>query len=403
MTRIHVRKARRTSVCPLCRAPIMTGQQISDGSARGWVHVRCLITEQGSHMTGEIDHLFSATASTFSFGEVGHDPPVHAVAGPWKGPAVTSRADASNVSLCGKKLSRTRKKQPDPHDLCRKCEGIMSNTPAPTAKPVTTPAPDPTTAQDYEVLVVPLGLLFVDRAAPGLQRPLQEAWANKIARKFSWARFNENPPKVSSRPDGRYHIMDGQHQTEAARISGHGPETLIRVHVWRNLDYKQESELFGHTNRDRHTVRALDLFAAEVTSGDPEAVALELLLNHYGWKAGSAGREGNFASVTTLRRLYKKQRGPEICDRVVATITGAWGHDPDGANRTVVSALGAFYQKYPDAQVDRLAHVLHRKPIVEIHKWPHGGSGWLGVAVTWLQQWYDNGLRDPQRRLVPPQ
>ena len=128
MTRIHVRKARHGSVCLLCRGPIMTGQQISDGSSRpGWVHVRCLITEKGSHVASETDHLFSQTLD-YSFGEVGHDPPVHAVAGPWQGPAVTSRADARNVSLCGKKLSRARKKQPDQYELCRKCEDIMGRT-----------------------------------------------------------------------------------------------------------------------------------------------------------------------------------------------------------------------------------------------------------------------------------
>jgi hypothetical protein len=396
-----VRKARRNSVCTLCSAPIMTGQQISDGSGQGWAHVRCLITEQRSDMASEADHLFSQ-ALDFSYGEVGHDPPVHAVAGPWQGPAETSRADARNVSLCGKKLSRTRKRPPELHDLCRKCEDIMRR---PASKPAA-PAINPDATQDYEVLVVPLGSLFVDRKVPGLQRPEQEPWSRKIAGAFSWARFNENPPKVSARPDGRYHIMDGQHEVSGARLAGHGPETPVRVHVWRGLAYQQEAELFGHTNRDRHAVRALDLFIADVTAGIADAVALDVLLDTYKWTAGSSGREGNFAAVTTLRQLYAKRRGPEICDRVVATITAAWDHDPDGANRTVVSALGAFYQKYPNADAARLAHVLHRgrglRP-VEIHKWPHEGRGWLEVAVLRLQQHYDNGLRDPQRRLVPPQ
>jgi hypothetical protein len=387
VTRIHVRKARRNSVCTLCSGPIMTGQQISDGSGQGWAHVRCLITEQRSDMAGEADHLFSQ-ALDFSYGEVGHDPPVHAVAGPWQGPAVASRADARNV--------RARKNRPELHDLCRKCEELMGRA---TSKPVI----NPDATQDYEVLVVPLGSLFVDRSVPGLQRQPQEAWVRKIAAGFSWARFNENPPKVSARADDRYHIMDGQHEVAAA-LTVHGPETLVRVHVWRNLSYQQEAELFSHTNRDRHTVRALDLFIADVTSGRPEAVALDVLLNTYKWKAGSSGREGNFAAVTTLRRLYAKPRGPEVCDRVVATITAAWDHDPDGANRTVVSALGAFYQKYPDADAERLAHVLRRtvRP-VDIHKWPHEGTGWLQVGVLRLQQKYDNGLRDPERRLVPPQ
>ena len=197
--------------------------------------------------------------------------------------------------------------------------------------------------------------------------------------------------------------MDGQHEVAGARLAGNGPETPVRVHVWRGLTYQQEAELFSH-NRDRHAVRALDLFIADVTSGRPEAVALDILLNSYGWKAGSAGREGNFAAVTTLKRLYGKPNGPAVCEKIVATITQAWDHHPDGANRTVVSALGAFYQTYPRAEVERLAQVLHRGTTPEsIHLWAHEAKSWLRVAVVRLQERYDSGLRDPQRRLEPPQ
>src|SRR5258708_24195794 len=117
----------------------------------------------------------------------------------------------------------------------------------------------------------------------------------------------------------------------------------MRVHVWRNLSSQQEAELFGHTNRDRHAVRALDLFIADVTSGHSDAAALDILLNSYEWKAGSAAREGNFAAVTTLRRLYGKPGRPGLCDKGVATIARAWDNSPDGANRTVVPAPAACY------------------------------------------------------------
>jgi hypothetical protein len=393
-----VRKARRSSVCPLCRGPIMTGQQISDGSSRGWVHVRCLITEQRSHVTSdEKDQLFSETLE-FSYGEVGHDPPVHAVAGPWQGPVSTSRADARNVSLCGKKLSRVRKKQPELHELCRRCEDIMAKP----AKPAAKPAAGPDATQDYEAIVVPLGSLFVDRSVPGLQRDEQKAWSKKIKTSFSWARFNENPPKVSARPDGRYHIMDGQHQVEAARLAGYGPETQVRVHAWRDLGYQAEAEIFSHTNTDRHAVRALDVFAGHVTAGRPDAVALDVLLDTYKWKPGSAGKEGNFAAVTTLRRLFAKRDGSQVCDRVIATITAAWDHHPDGANRTVVTALGAFWEAYPQADIERLAQVLKRdiRPY-DMKVWAHERA-WQETAVIKLRNLYNSGLH-AKRRLSPQQ
>jgi hypothetical protein len=40
---VRVMKARRTSVCPSCRAPIMTGQQIARlTSPGGWIHLTCV-------------------------------------------------------------------------------------------------------------------------------------------------------------------------------------------------------------------------------------------------------------------------------------------------------------------------------------------------------------------------
>ena len=369
----------------------MNGQQIADGG-RGWAHVQCFIADRRERVT--------TINVEYSYGEVGHDPPVHAVAGSWQGPDITSRAEAVNISLCGKRLSRVRKRQPDVHDLCRRCEQLMTDIPR-TPLAALTVTSEPTSAQEYEVLTVGLGQLFVDRT-PGLQRPEQVNWTKRIAASFSWARFYENPPKVSARGDGRYHVMDGQHEVAAARLAGHDPFTAIRVHVWRNLSSQQEAELFGHTNRDRHAVRALDLFIADVTSGHSDAAALDILLNSYEWKAGSAGREGNFAAVTTLRRLYGKPGGPELCEKVVATITRAWDHSPDGANRTVVTALGAFYEQYPAADVDRLAQVLKRGMTpASMHVWAHEPS-WKKIAVVRLQERYDNGLRDPKRRLVQP-
>jgi Family of unknown function (DUF6551) len=398
-TAVHVRKARRRSVCALCRGPVLVGQQIgSDGG--GWSHVRCFIADRKERMT--------ASTEEYSYGEVGHDPPVHVVTGLWQGPKQTTRDSAMNVSLCGRRLARRIKERPTRHALCRECEELMDQAAlspnAPNELPLETCAQAPaeleSLRQDYEVLVIQLGQMFVDRSVPGLQRPLQVPRARRMAARFSWARFYENPPKVSARPDGRYHIMDGQHEVEAARIAGSSPDTPVRVHVWRNLNYQQESEMFGH-NRDRGAVRALDLFASDVTSGHADAVALDVLLNTYKWTAGSAGVEGNIAAVTTIRRIYGKKNGPELCEKVIATITKAWGHNSDGAHQAILKVLGAFYEEYPAADIGRLAHVLDRevKP-QDVPAWTHE-KGWQSLSVARLQGLYDNGLRDPARRLKP--
>jgi hypothetical protein len=40
---VRVMKARRTSICTVCRAPVLVGQQIARlVSPPAWVHVRCV-------------------------------------------------------------------------------------------------------------------------------------------------------------------------------------------------------------------------------------------------------------------------------------------------------------------------------------------------------------------------
>lgn len=390
---VRVRKARHGSTCALCRAPVVVGQQISsDGGA--WSHVQCFIEDRKERM--------NAVTDQYSYGEVGHDPPVHVVAGPWQGPKETTRAAAVNTSLCGKRLARRRQQQPTRHDLCRRCEELMTKPKAPAVTPP--PAESVTGPEslmhDYDKLVVPMGKAFVDRSH-AQQRNEQRTWVKEIADNFSWAIFNLNPVALSARPDGTYHIIDGQHRVAGATLAGHGPDTPIHAHVWHGLTFEQEAALFVLLNAKRHSVKPLDLFKAQVTAGYEDAFALDALLTMYGWRIGSAGREGHFAAVTTLRKIYNKPGGPEVCDKIIATITKAWGHSSEGAHQTVIKVLAAFWREYPAAEIDRLSDTLRRKMSAGEILAGSRRTGWLAATVAQLQDRYDSGLRDPKRRLKP--
>jgi hypothetical protein len=389
---VRVRKARRRSVCALCRGPVLVGQQIgSDGG--DWSHVQCFIADRKERVNTE--------TMQYSYGEVGHDPPVHVVEGAWQGPKETTRDAAVNTSLCGSRLARRIKEEPRRNVLCRDCEDLMNQAAlspnAPVApistEPVTVSTEEPPSLMcDYKQLIVPLGKMFVDRSH-AQQRKEQSGWVKDIADSFSWTIFNLNPVALSARADGHFHVIDGQHRTAGARLAGHGPETPIHANVWHNLTFEQEAALFILLNAKRHSVKPLDLFKAQVTAGYEDAVALDILLNTYDWKVGSAGAEGNFAAVTTLRKVYNKPSGPETCEKIIATITKAWGHRSEGAHQTIIKVLAAFYGKYPQAGVDRLAHVMQKTMTpVDIQKWAHEVA-WQAASVSRLQHCYDSGLR----------
>jgi len=394
---VRVRKARRRSSCMLCRSPIVTGQQISSSDGRDWTHVQCFIADRKERM--------SIGAVQYSYGEVGHDPPVHVVEGVWQGAKQTTRASAVNVSLCGRRLARRIKEQPGRLALCRECEELMTRNelplPAVESQNREAMAPQDSLVHDYEgEIVIQLGQMFVDRTHDQ-QRKEQPPWVAKIARDFSWVTCNLTPIAVSARPDGRFHVMDGQHRFKAALAAGYDSGTPVRVRVWRNLTFRQEAILFVELNAKRHSVKPLDLFKAEVTADAGDARAVDVLLDTYGWKVGSAGVKGNFAAVTTLRRLYGRP-GPEVCDKAIAAITLAWDRIPDSAHQNIVKALAAFFSTYREAEVNRLAEVLGRKPPQEILMWTRSKKPWLKSTVAALEELYDSGLRDPKRKLARP-
>lgn len=402
MARVRVLKARHGSTCTLCRAPIVVGQQISSDGG-GWSHVQCFIADRKEQMT--------AVTTEYSYGEVGHDPPVHVVIGPWQGPhEVTRKGPRVNISLCGSPLGRRKVKPPPRNKLCRDCEDLMvSNKPLPLppyrlqpdAHPVLTPpeARPPSLMCEYETLIVEIGQMFVDRSH-AQQRNEQQGWVKEIGDNFSWSIFNLNPVALSARPDGTYHIIDGQHRVAGATRAGHGPETPVHAHVWRGLTFEEEAALFVLLNAKRHSVKPLDLFKAQVTAGYEDAFALDAMLTTYGWRVGSAGPDGHFAAVTTLRKIYNKPHGPEVCDKIIATITKGWGHKSEGAHQNLIKVLAAFWREYPAAEIDRLSETLARKTTpAELLI----GARLSGVAstVSQLQEKYDLNLRDPKRRLKP--
>jgi hypothetical protein len=407
---VHVRKARHSGTCVLCHGPILVGQQISDGSGGGWSHTRCLIAERRSQVIEE--------KLAYSFGEVGHDPPVHAVAGPWQGPAHTTRAEARNTSLCGKKLSRVKRRHPKTHELCRMCEDLMAKTPKPQpaqpeVKPVLAQLDEQmqelnaVSDQDYTVEFLELGSLSVDMSDAGdggrLQRPQQRSWVKRIAADFSWARFNRRPPIVSVDDDGTTHIIDGQHQVAAALAAGYPAETRVRCHVYRNLTREQKAKMFREENRDRKSVKPIDLFRGRIAEHEPAAVAINALLTSHGWEIGSHGKVGSFAAVITLDDIYKQKNGPEICRKTLSVITDAWDRSPDSSHSTIAKVVSLFIRQYPDADLGRLASLLRREVSLQPHRiqmWrKEDGAAWKETCVMKLRERYNNRL-SANRRLA---
>lgn len=352
----------------------------------------------------------TSTTLQFSFGEVGHDPPVHVVRGPWVGPKEVKRANAQNQSLCGKRLARFRGRPSDPDLICGSCRRLSKGDAVqPVLDQLDAKMQELSTAsdQDYEVQILSLGALAVDLTEADdsggrLQRTEQQAWSKKIGADFSWQRFNRRPPIVSDRGDGTYHVIDGQHSVSGARRAGYAADTRIRCFVYHGLNRAQEAGMFRELNADRKSVKPIDLFRARIAEGEPVAVGIAALLRSHGWAIGSHGKEGFFAAVKTLETIYKLKNGPAVCGKTLAVITDAWQRHPDSAHQTVVKVISLFLRAHPEADLSRLAQILRREASlqpVRLQMLPYQeNKAWQEVAVVKLRERYNNRL-DPSRRL----
>lgn len=405
---VRVRKARHRSTCVLCHGPIVTGQQIAD-HASGWAHVECFIDQRN----GDRDMQDQASATPqvyYSYGEVGHDPPVHMIAGSWIGPKEVRRSLAQNKSLCGKKLARFRGRPSDPDLVCGSCRRLSDGGEMqPVLDQLNAQMTELGTVsdQDYEVQILSLGSLIVDLSEADdsggrLQRAEQQAWSKKIGADFSWQRFNRRPPIVSDRGNGTYHVIDGQHSVSGARRAGYAEDTRVRCFVYRSLTRSQEAAMFRELNADRKSVKPIDLFRARIAEGEPVAVGISALLRSHGWTIGSHGRDGAFAAVKTLEAIYKQKDGPAVCGKTLSVITEAWDRHPDSAHQTVVKVVSLFLRAHPSADAARLAQILRREGSlqpVRLQMLPYQeNKAWQEVAVVKLRERYNNRL-DPSRRL----
>jgi len=190
---------------------------------------------------------------------------------------------------------------------------------------------------------LPIGKLVVDST---IQRALDRGRVAKMVAEFDPMALGT--VVVSRRDNGSYHILDGQHRTEAARLVL-GDEAEISCEVFEGLTKPEEAHMFRVLNNTAK-LQALDKFRVRVEEGEPVALAINDMLAKYGWVANASKSVGSLAAVAACERVHL--RSPEALERALATVTRAWGHDIVGANASIVEGLGLIYARYEE-QIDQ--------------------------------------------------
>lgn len=206
---------------------------------------------------------------------------------------------------------------------------------------------------------VPCEKMFVHlRSEPnGYARPLNERRAAKLAADFD--------PKavglllLSMRDDGRFAIIDGQHRREAAIRNG---VHALDAYVYIDLALEDEAGLYRKFG-DYLKQSARDRFFAAVAEKQPEALAIQRLLNEFGLRVSAdSGTQHGIAAVQSIWKVAENW-GPHILRETIRTQHDAFDGNPLGYVGPSIVGMAMFLDRFnarPEYSRKRLIDRLQR-------------------------------------------
>lgn len=120
-----------------------------------------------------------------------------------------------------------------------------------------------------------------------------------IAREWDWKAFGVLA--VIKRADGSLWVYDGGHRLRASFYRDDIEE--LPCMVFECNDLKEEAKAFVVTNTMVSNVSAFHLHRASVLAGEPLALAVEGVVEKYGYTPTDAKKRGGFGAIGTLRSL----------------------------------------------------------------------------------------------------
>lgn len=250
----------------------------------------------------------------------------------------------------------------------------------------------------FEDLPVNDKRFYVD---PRVQRPCEESHGVRMAADLDPSSFGTIV--VSEHLDGMLSVLDGQTRLYAAKVAGY--KGTIHVEIRTGLTLQQEADAFLRLNANKN-VPTLAKFLVRITREDNAPVQVYRILKGHGWKLASGSSDRCFKAVAVAEDIYRRDDG-FLFDRIIKTITEAWGWNSEGVNRDILSALAELYSRFGEqVKRDRLAKALESVPprmIVgqaQSRKSIVGGTtGRNGGAI--IRDLYNKGLHKDAKNMLP--
>ena len=150
---------------------------------------------------------------------------------------------------------------------------------------------------------------------------------------------------ASKRDNDLYAVIDGAHRAEVLRIYGFTPDDVVHCEVYKGLTLAEEALMFRLRN-DRIPVSKLQIFHARLVEGEEVALAINKILQSYGWKVMAGSKGPYLACIDSVEAIF--WQSPIALNRTMRVVTEAWGITHVAANRSVISGLGQIFIRYGD-------------------------------------------------------
>lgn len=202
-----------------------------------------------------------------------------------------------------------------------------------------------------EVTWIPVKDLVSDSS---YQRGLEPNKVYKIATTFDPDAFGTLV--ISKRVDGTLAIIDGGHRVAAMYDLGWEDQSVPAV-VHTGLSLEDEARVFTTLNSNRTKPKPQDIHKADVVAREPNAVAIQAVLDKYGVPVIRYPGKG-LRGIGTVYRL-NKLGGTELVDGVIDVLLRAYSTiHTDTFYHDVMTSLGAILYTYPKVDKTRLAKAV---------------------------------------------
>lgn len=195
-----------------------------------------------------------------------------------------------------------------------------------------------------EMRKLPVGSLEVE---PEYQRFLDMGWAKSIAANFK-------PELVEvlqvSYRDGHYWVFDGQHRMIGIRLKFHDGNYPVVCKVYHGLSKEKEAQLFYEINTAKKKMSAAAMLKSQACYGDAEVKSFLQHTRDAGFIIDPAKRVScryGIQAVKKAQTLFERL-GPEMYDRMLALIKGAWNGEQWSVSQNMLSGVGKLLQTFGD-------------------------------------------------------